>query len=455
MKIRNLEFSQDDFHTWRNLSAMFALSALILCIVQGTAQAQNANLGKVLHQVEAYAPALKAAQANSDAFRAKRSVARSRFLGEADAFAHSLSFNDNRLTRPISPPINFSAFSFDDNQIGYGGSFQLPLDINGRLRNGFHASSHQAKAAAENAANVRLVLLNRAALLYRGLERIAGQRLALQKQMEALKGHIRVAETAIEVGRIAAVERLRLVAELKVVEGRLAGLDGVEAGLRARLASLLEKQTFTDSVLIPTREPVFLIAPKDSIANRPDVRAAGEIEEAAHSGVKAAWAAYFPDFFAGFTWLQNQGYNGSGANDATWEVVIQARLPIWTGGRRQAQIGQAKAQRRAAQYQRKAVKEGALAELVAARGSWSAAKAQYRAAQSAVIAAEEVTRIQTDRFDAGRLSATDLVDAEAALAGSRSELASSLARWWQADDALRLALGSTPVAYDDYGGTAE
>ena len=92
--------------------------------------------------------------------------------------------------------------------------------------------------------------------------------------------------------------------------------------------------------------------------------------------------------------------------------------------------------------------------MVAARGAWSATQAQYRAAQSAVLAAEEVTRIQTDRFEQGRLSATDLVDAEATLVGARSELASSLARWWQADDSLRLAMGLAPAAYDSYTGPA-
>ncbi|RMD87408.1 MAG: hypothetical protein D6813_13595, partial [Calditrichaeota bacterium] len=222
---KNLNRAASSSEGWPNLIGRFTVLLLLLFFIAGAAQAQRANLGWVLHQVEKHAPALKAAYANSDVFSAKRSVARSRFLGEADVFFHTFHFNDNRLTRPISPPITLPALTFDDNQLGYGGGVQLPLDFNGRLRNSFHASSHQAKAAEANAENLRLVLLNKAAALYRGLEQIAGQRKALQKQAEALRAHIKVAETAIEVGRIAAVERLRLVAELKVVEGRLAGLD--------------------------------------------------------------------------------------------------------------------------------------------------------------------------------------------------------------------------------------
>jgi len=435
-------------HRRQIVAGLAILMGVFLMSSWTTVQAGTADLGQILHQVESYAPALKAARANTDVFKAERSVARSRFLGEIDLFAHDLHFNDNRLTRPISPPINFSEFTFDDNQFGYGVNVQLPLDINGQLRNGFHVFTHRAKAAREKAENVRLQLLNNAARLYRGLEEISGRREALLKQKEALQGHIKIAQTAIEVGRIAPVEKLRLVAELKVVEGRLAGLNGREAGLRARLASLLEKQEFTDAVLPPAREPERFLPPQDSIGHRPDVKAAREIEEAAHSGVKAARGAYFPHFFANATWLQNQGYNGSGKNNPTWQITFQARLPLWTGGRRQAQLGQAKAQRRAAQYLNQAVLESARAELVSAKGAWLAAEAQYRAAQSAVAAAEEVTRIQTDRFNQGRLSATDLVDAEAALANARSELTASLARWWQADDSLRLAVGLPPAAYN-------
>ena len=426
----------------------FAL-AITAFFIAGPAHAQTADLGQVLHEVEAHAPALKAAYANTDVFKSKRKVVRSQFLGEIDIFGHDLHFNDNRLTRPIAPPINFPALTFDDNQIGYGVNARLPLDINGRIRNSFHALTHQTNAAAENAANLRLVLLNNAAKLFHGLEQISGQRAALQKQAEALQGHIKIASTAIEVGRTAPVERLRLVAELKRVEGKLAGLDGIEAGLRARLAALLERQLFTEIVVAPSREPVSFSTQKDSIKNRPDVLAAKEIEAATNSGVKAAWASFLPDFSANFTWLQNQGYNGSGTDDATWQITFQARFPLWTGGRRTAQIGQAKAQRRAAQHQKEAITENAVAELVAARGAWMAAQAQYHAAKSGITAAAEVTRIQTDRFEQGRLSATDLVDAEAALAGARSELAASLARWWQADDSLRLAMCLPPAAYGE------
>ena len=431
----------------RHPVALFLSIIVLGVLLCSTSEAKVVTLGEVLQQVEHQAPALKAAKAQVDVFKAKRNIGKSRFLGEINLFARDLHFNDNRLTRPISPPINFSNMTFDDNQFGYGIDVLLPIDLNGQIRNSFHALTHQTKAVKAQAANVRLSLLYKAAELYRGLEQISGQREALQKQQQALKEHIKVATTAVEVGRIANVEKLRLIAELKTIEGKLAGLDGKEAGLRAHLASLLNIDAFTDSISITTNLPQPISLPADSISLRPDIIAVTEQEEAAHSAVKAAWGAFFPKIVAAANWQQNQGYNGSGTDDATWQVTIQAKLPLWNGGRRRATISQAKAQRKAAQYQLQSLRDNAVAELISARGVWDAAKAQYEAALSAIQAAEEVTRIQTERFNQGRLSATDLVDAEASLAFARSELTTSLVRWWKADDSLRKAIGQPPFEY--------
>ena len=56
-------------------------------------------------------------------------------------------------------------------------------------------------------------------------------------------------------------------------------------------------------------------------------------------------------------------------------------------------------------------------------------------------AARETARIQTNRFAEGRLSAADLVDAEAALPWEKSSHALALTHWWQAEDRLRHAVG--------------
>lgn len=433
----------------------FPLSMVILIVlglaagsgVAGTVQARTITLAEVLQGVEKQAPALKAAYATADVASAKRHQAISSFLGEIDVYAHDLHFNDNRLTQPISPPINFSTMSFDRNQIGYGLRAHLPIDVSGRLRNSLHASSHQTKAARADAENAHLSIMYEAASLYRELEKIVGQREALLKQEEALQKHFQVAEEAVRVGRIAIVEKLRLVAEMKAVEGRLVGLNGIESGIRARLAALLDVPSFTDSIQVCSDQPDSMPSLLNAIDNRPDLQAAAERSRSGKSAVKAVWGGFLPDLFVTADWQQNQGYDGSGRHDATWQVAIQASLPLWKGTKRIAALHEAQARSRVAEYYAEAQRKSARAEVVAARGAFDAAGAQYSAAKSALEAAEEVARIQTDRFNNGRLSAADLVDAEATLAGARSELSSSLVRWWQADDARRQSVGLPPAAY--------
>lgn len=424
---------------------IMAISFVMPCMVR----AETTSLGRVLQSVEDHAPVLKAAYATADVATAKRHQAVSNFLGEVDAYVRDLHFNDNRLTRPISPPINFSALTFDKDQIGYGLSAKLPIDINGRLRNNLHVLSHQANAARADANNARLSILHGATALYRRLEQILGQREALLKQRNALQKHIQVADEAVKVGRIAVVEKLRLVAEMKAVEGRLAGLDGIESGVRAKLATLLGIPVFTDSIQVCSNQPDDTFALPGSIDDRPDLQAAMERSESGKSAVKAAWGSFLPDIFVTADWQQNQGYNGRGSNDATWQVAIQARLPLWNGTKRVAKIHQAQAHREAAKYHAETLRRDARAEIVAAKGAYIAGRAQYVAANSALEASKEMARIQTDRFNNGRLSAADLVDAEATLAKARSELTSSLVRWWQADDALRLSVGLPPAAYNN------
>ena len=435
------------FSSLLSVVVMIMIGLIVDSIVPGTVRAGTTSLREVLKGVEIHAPALKAAYATADAAAARRHQAIGNLLGELDVYAHDLHFNDNRLTRPISPPIDFSAMTFDKNQIGYGLSARLPIDISGRLLNTFHASSHQTNAARADAAAAHLSLMYEATSLYRELERIEGQREALLKQEEALQKHVEVAEEAVRIGRIATVEELRLVAEVKAVEGRLIGLDGIESGVRSRLAALLDVSSFADSIQVssnqPDSMPTLSIAPDD----RPEVQAAVERSRSGKSAVKAAWGGFLPNLFVTADWQQNQGYDGSGSNDATWQVAIQASLPLWNGTKRIAALHEAQAQSRAAEYYAEAQRRSAQADVAAARGAFEAARAQYAAARSALDAAEEVARIQTDRFNNGRLSAADLVDAEATLAEARSELSTSLVRWWRADDALRRSVGLPPAAY--------
>ena len=416
---------------------------LLLCQVAYVAQAMD--LGDLLRKVEKNTPALKAAHARASMQRFMLRQAKSNYFGEIDAVARNSSYDADRLINPISYPAHLEPDLFAENQIGYGFSGRLPLDINGRIRARVQAADRKLEEALAREQEVRLKVLHTAADLYHDLEGVKAVEEAREKQLQALAAHVRVAGVAVEAGRIAPVEKLRLVADLESVRGKLAVLKGQEAGIRARLAALMGSESFRDQVQ-PVTGPCSMGGEiNHSLDDRPDVHALEADRKAADAEVREVFASRLPDLHLSGNWMRNQGYDGAG--DETWAVFVQLQVPLWDGGSRRAAVAKAEAGRDAAVYELADLKNRARADIASARADIVAAETGYRAAVASVAAAKETARIQSDRFGEGRLSAADLVDAEAALAAARSEKALALARWLQADDHLRLAVGLEPLAY--------
>ncbi len=285
-------------------SGFIVLSLLTCSTFQS--YAQTADLGKLLHRVEANAPALKAANANAKIHEATRREGLGELFGRVDAFGQLQYFNDNRLTRPISPPINFANLPFDSRQIGYGLSLRLPLDINGQLITHLNSLVHQERAAVYDAGQVRLNLLNQAAALYHGIESISGKINALNKQAGAIQKQMKVTTVAVKVGRRAPVDMLRMESELSKVEGEIADANGTNTRLRAYLSALLNQQTFSDSVTPPVVQPAEIQNSPFEINNRPDIQSVNEKLLAANSGVTSAWTSFLPNAVVQASWMENR-----------------------------------------------------------------------------------------------------------------------------------------------------
>lgn len=422
-----------------------SMLVLVMCLPATTFAS---DLGSILHQVEQNAPLLQAESAKTEASEANVRVAKSRYWGHAELYARSSHYDDDRLVNPISYPPVLSRSLFDDNTYGYGAAYTLPLDIDGRITAEVNAKRHFAEAAMQNEAHTRLALFALTVKLYRGLQQQEGIGEALQKQLKALNEHWRVTKTSVEVGRVASVELLRIKAEIKSVESKLAAIDGNKARLRAQLAALLNADSYTDpaEVLdrVPDKAPALQQA-NGTIENRPDVHAARSIINAEDEKLKGVKREWLPNLSVRADASHNEGYSADGQD--IWSVTALASWQFLDGGRRHATTDIARANQLEAQQRYLGALNNARAELNSATAAWEAAELQYQAAMSGIEAARENERIQSDRFDDGRISAVDLIDAEASLAGSRSDLTSALASWWLADDLLHLAMGEVPSSY--------
>jgi len=428
-----------------SLSGLRCITAIIAITLCCAGNAQSRELGDILQLVEKNTPALKAAHARTAMQQEGASQARSSYWGEVDAMAKNSNYDDGRLINPISFPVNMQEDLFDDNQIGYGITGRLPLDINRRIAAKVRAADKRLEVALAHEDNVRLQVLHSAADLYHNLEGVKALEKALEKQIEALQAHIQVATVSISAGRTAPVEKLRLVADLEAVKGKLAGLRGQEQAIRARLAALMGSKSFTDPVQSVSVPPNTIKKIHEDITGRPDIKALQASGDAADAEVDAAFARRLPDLNVNGSWFQNQGFDGEG--DDTWALFVQLKVPLWDGGGRRAEVRRAEAGRKAVRHELEVTRNKAEAEFIAAKAERVAAATSYRATEASVAAAGEMARIQGDRFTAGRISAADLVDAEAALAAARSGSALALTRWWQAEDHIRQAVGLEPIAY--------
>jgi len=204
------------------------------------------GLGSLLHQVEQKAPQLHAASARADASSAGIRIAKSQYWGHGEVFGQTTHYNNDRLVNPIAFPPVLTRSLFDQNTYGIGAAYTLPLDVDGRIAAKVHAQEHLSQAAHQSAAQTRLALFAQTVSLYRGLQRLEGVKQAHLAHLKALQGHRKVTEISVKVGRIAAVELLRIEAEIKSVEGLLAGLNGDEVRLRATLGALLNQAVFTE-----------------------------------------------------------------------------------------------------------------------------------------------------------------------------------------------------------------
>ncbi|MDY0146541.1 MAG: TolC family protein [Halothiobacillus sp.] len=401
------------------------------------------NLGSVLQTISERSPDVLAARAGRAQADALVQQARAAWFGKVDAYALSQHFNDPRLTRPITQPPNVANYPFSSDQFGYGVNAQLPIDISGQIAAEVDAARARAAGAQWSAEDVRLRALLQGATLFRNLQALAGQRQALDKQLQALKKSERVAETGLKVGNIARVNLLRVQAAVAAVQAQIAGVDGQDRKARAQLAALMGVPEFKAAVPVPDSGPAQVPANPDLPA--PAIQAAQSAFEASQDKVRAAERAMLPQFAVTGGWNHNAVQWNTQPVD-TWQINLGVTLNLWSGGAQKSAIDAAQATAIQSQQQLKAAQDNLRAARDGAVALWSAQDQSWHAAESGLRAAAESARIEQDRFKNGLGSATDLIDAEAALAWARASVAGALSGWWQADDALRYAYGEPPAA---------
>jgi outer membrane protein TolC len=257
----------------------------------------------------------------------------------------------------------------------------------------------------------------------------ASERREAQRQgLAALESERNRAALALEVGRAAQVDVLRVEAALAQADADdVVTTVELDVAVRALARALgLEPERTAPAVLreVRLRDTAFA-DDRDSLARRaamasPDLEAARRRLEAAEQGRRAARAAWFPRLELGGGYL---GF-GSGAGDFTteWQGALRLSYPLFQGGARRSAVAAAGARAQAAAEQHRL----ALMDLEAAVDRTLAAvreaRARVRAMTRAVLHLTEVVRIEQLALEAGAGTQADFLRAEADLRRSRAGL---------------------------------
>lgn len=254
-----------------------------------------------------------------------------------------------------------------------------------------------------------------------GQDRVAVEEDRVARQEEQL----RFVRQQIRLGRATRSDTLRTRVDLN--SARLALLSAQNEARAAEFA-LAQAMGVTERVrpvadasletapLALDREELIRIA----VDQAPDVRTAELDVAAADAGVSAARSTYWPSLSVsgGMDWRNNQ----FPPNDGSWSLSFSGSIPVFNGFQRETSVDRAQAQVFQARAQRRSAELAVRSETQNAYDQIETALAGLELAEESVEAATEDLRVTQQRFRLGVATTLDLRSAEIALRQAEVDL---------------------------------
>lgn len=328
---------------------------------------------------------------------------------------------------------------------------EVPIWTGGELA----ARAEQARLAAEAAAHASSGAGDQAALAaaeaWINLALAREAVVVLEKSRETVAAHVTIARDYSEQGMLVRSELLRAEVELAHLDDLLAEARGNARLAAANLAFRLGEPIDPEYPLAPLGEPPALGPAAGSelavwiagVATRHDLLgarsrvSAGELEAKALSG--GLWPRV--GLVARHDRVDDQLFGSHG--DST-TVIALASLSLFDGGTRRAGIAAARAEAEAGRIEVERFEEGIRLEVQQAYEAATVALERRATAAAALAAAEETVLIVEERFRAGLVKTTDLLDATTTRREGELRELSARAHAWLAQLQLAVAAGRAP-----------
>jgi len=398
-------------------------------------------------QIGAQSWDVEVADAQTDAASAQRWPA----LRAVSGYRHHL--DDQRLIgarAPNEPGAWSSDILSGDLVLG------MPLFTGGRIINEIRAAELLERAASHRLARTKGELVfNVSSTFYA----ILGQRRVIESlefSRKALVEHRKRVQDLITVQKAARVDLLRTEVRLADLEQRL---------VRERNTLAIQQRVLANLMGIPEEGPSLDVAgelerPETAaelsgnvavaLAQRDDYEAGRRELEGQAKRVDAARAGHWPtvalDAAYGGRWAARDVNRQPGADrsEDVGSVGVSVSIPLFEGGRIEAGVRREKARLASAQESLRKLELQIGLEVQTAALNVSSSIERVRATEKAIEQARESLRIEREKYELGKGSITDVLDAQSALLESETNYARALAEYHTALAQYGLAMGENP-----------
>lgn len=331
-------------------------------------------------------------------------------------------------------------------QIGIGGSWEP--DVWGRLRRGVEGARTGSQASLADLQAAKLSAQGELVAQYFNLRQFDAQHALLAQTLEGYRRTLKIAQNRYDAGIAARTDVLQAQTQLANSQAELLGLERQRAQLEHAIAVLVGRAPANFSLpALPEWRGVVPDVPFDVpstlLQRRPDIAAAERRAAQANEQIGIAQAALFPS-------LRLSGSAGLGAasigdlfsaSALAWSLGASLAQAIFDAGARRARVEGARAglEEAAARYRQTVLSAFQEVEdqLVASRILQQQLVLREQAAQAANLVEEQVL----NRYQAGQVSYTEVVTAQATAQNARRAVVQARSDRQVAAVALIQALG--------------
>ena len=322
----------------------------------------------------------------------------------------------------------------DNNNGRTSNSFRLNIgsswepDVWGRLRAGISAAQANAQASAADLASARLSAQGELAADYFSLRSVDAQRALLATTIEGYQRVLKITQNRFDVGIVPHSDVYQAQTQLASAQSDDLTLARQRAQLEHAIAVLVGKAP-ADFALAPAQRNVTVPevpvgVPSTLLERRPDIAASERAVAAANAQIGIVRAAYFPQI--GLTASYGPSASAIGdlfkASSMAWALGLSATETIFNGGANRAAVQGADAAREQAVARYRQTVLDAFADVEDQLAATRVLAQQQDLQRQASAAADKVEEQVLNRYKAGQVSYSEVVQAQVTALNARRAL---------------------------------